>query len=126
MIEGIWWLVILLSVVALLWLVGYLRGAKDSARNVADNKNKNILGSQPATNDALQKTMLLIRKHFSDYQVSRKAKHLLISRQGKKIAMITIDKKLAVGQRILGGVLVINFHRVPSQKQLSADLQDIK
>lgn len=126
MIDGIWWLVILLSVVAVLWLFGYLRGAKGSGSKFAQSKGKQTSSKQRPANDALQKTMQLIKKQFPDYQVSRKAKHLLVMRHGKKIAMITMDKNLAIGQRILGEVPVINFHRTPSQKQLSTDLQGIE
>jgi len=49
---------------------------------------------------------------------------LLVSKQNKKIAMITIDKKIAEGQRRLGDVPVINYHRIPSRAQLTANLQD--
>jgi len=53
-----------------------------------------------------------------------KANHLLVSKQDKKIAMITIDKKIVEGQRRLGDVPVINYHRIPSRAQLTANLQD--
>uniref|UniRef100_UPI003568AB34 hypothetical protein n=1 Tax=Psychrobacter sp. TaxID=56811 RepID=UPI003568AB34 len=75
-------------------------------------------------NDALQKTSAILKQHFSDYRVTRKVNHLLISKQDKKIAMITIDKKIAEGQRRLGDVPVINYHRIPSRAQLTVNLQD--
>ncbi|KTF07049.1 hypothetical protein MGSAQ_001455, partial [marine sediment metagenome] len=56
--------------------------------------------------------------------VTRKAKHLLICKHNKKVAMITIDKKIAEGQRRLGEVPVINYHRVPSRAQLATHLQE--
>lgn len=115
MIDGIWWLVILISVVVGLWLLAKARGAK-AANNASDN--------QRSKNDALQKTAALLKKSFPEYRVSRKAKHLLISRQGKKIAMITIDKSLAAGERRLGEVPIINYHRVPSRDLLRAHLAD--
>ena len=77
------------------------------------------------TNDSLQKTLALLKQYFPDYRVTRKTNHLLLSQQDKKIAMITIDKKIAMGQRLLGEVPVINYHRVPSRAQLTANLQDI-
>lgn len=120
MIDGIWWLVILIAVVIGLWLLAKMRAPKAS--------DKHRLKSQSAKtplNDALQKTSELVKQHFPDHRVNRKANHLLISKQHKKIAMITIDKKLAVGQRRLGDVPVINYHRVPSRAQLTAHLQDV-
>ena len=118
MIDGMWWLVILFTVIAALWLLAKSRGAKmDTGRS---GKQSNQLPS----NDALQKTSVLFKQFFPDYQVTRKAKHLLISQQGKKIAMITIDKKIVEGKRRLGEVPVINYHRVPSRAQLATHLQE--
>lgn len=120
MIDGVWWLVILLAVVAALWLVAKTRGAK--ADETFDNKSPK--GAKKPSNDDLQKTAVLINNYFPDYRVNRKANHLVISEQNKKIAMITIDKKVAAGQRRLGDVPVINYHRVPNRAQLTANLQD--
>ena len=119
MIDGMWWLVILLAVVVGLWLL-----AKSRAPKVADKHSPKSTGMKTPINDALQKTSELVKQHFPDYRVNRKANHLLISKQDKKIAMITIDKKIAAGQRRLGDVPVINYHRVPSRAQLTANLQD--
>ncbi|MGO2340673.1 MAG: hypothetical protein ACTH5M_08775 [Psychrobacter sp.] len=118
MIDGIWWLVILFTIIAILWFVAKSRGAK------AGEKHKGTKSKNTAPNDALQKTSAILKQHFPDYQVTRKANHLLISKQGNKIAMMTIDKKLAIGQRRLGDVPVLNYHRVPSRAQLTANLQD--
>lgn len=120
MIDGIWWLVILLVVVTGLWLLAHKRGAKN------DSKNSNVKasGKKILANDALQKTAVMLKQYFPDYRVSRKGNHLLIIKQGKKLAMITIDKKLATGQRRLGDVPIINYHRIPSRAQLSANLQE--
>lgn len=120
MIDGIWWLVILFVVIAALWLLAKSRGAKAGEKH-GSTKSKNTI-----PNDALQKTSVILKQHFADYRVTRKANHLLISKNGKKVAMITIDKKIAEGQRRLGNVPVINYHRVPSRAQLTANLQDIK
>ena len=119
MIDGIWWLVILLAVVAALWLVAKSRAPKNVDPRNIKSKNKKT----PA-NDALQKTSVLIKQYFPVYRVTREANHLLVSKQNKKIAMITIDKKLATGQRRLGDVPIINYHRTPSRAQLSTNLQD--
>lgn len=119
MIDGIWWLVILLAVVAILWFVAHLRGAKV---NNANNKQKSTSAKLPP-NDALQKTAALIKRYFPDYHVTRRANHLLIAKLDKKIAMITIDRSMAVGQRRLGEVPIINYHRIPNREQLAANLQ---
>ncbi len=120
MIDGIWWLVILLAVVAGLWLVAHKRGAKNDSKKT----HTKIIGKKIPANDALQKTAVILKQYFPDYRVSRKGSHLLIIKQGKKIAVITIDKKLATGQRRLGDVPIINYHRIPSRTQLSANLQN--
>ena len=118
MIDGIWWLVILCAVIAVLWLVAKSRGAK------TDTKQGSGTLKDPAANDALQKTSALLKQAFPDYRVARKPNHLLVTKQGAKIAMITVDKKLPIGQRRLGEVPVINYHRVPSRAQLTANLQE--
>ena len=118
MIDGIWWLVILCAVIAMLWLVAKSRGAKTGTKQ-GSGTSKN-----PAANDVLHKTSASLKQDFPDYTITRKANHLLISKSGKKIAMITIDKKIVEGQRRLGEVPVINYHRVPSRAQLTANLQD--
>ena len=122
MIDGIWWLVILLSVVLGLWLLAKTRATK----SFINDKGQQTFIKQSPTNDALQKTLILIKKHFPNYQVSRKANHLSISHQGKKMAMITIDKRVATGQRLLGEVPVINYHRVPTQELLMINLREVK
>ena len=119
MIDGIWWLVILLVVIVALWLLAQSRGAKDDSK---DKKRASL--TKTPVNDALQKTLVSIKQYFPDYRVIRRGNHLLITRQDKKIAMITIDKNIAVGQRRLGEVPVINFHRAPSRTQLNKNLQD--
>ena len=163
MIDGIWWLVILLAVVVALWILAKARGGKGDGTNqgFAANKsgtkpsiNKPSFSKKPLSkqsmskqttskqtssnkntaktstslwtklfpNDALQKTAILLKDAFPEYQVVHKNKHLLLSKQGKKIAMITVDKKIAIGQRRLGDISVINYHRAPSRAQLVATL----
>ncbi|AOY43656.1 hypothetical protein AOT82_1277 [Psychrobacter sp. AntiMn-1] len=118
MIDGIWWLVILIAIIVILWLVAKSRGAKAGEKH-GSAKSKNTV-----PNDALQKTSALLKQYFPDYRVTRKAKHLLIYKHNKKVAMITIDKKIAEGKRRLGEVPVINYHRVPSRAQLATHLQE--
>ncbi|WP_299185474.1 hypothetical protein [uncultured Psychrobacter sp.] len=121
MIDGIWWLVILLAVIVALWLVAHLRSNTASSKN----ESRALADKKSLSNDSLQKTAMLLNKHFPNYQTSRRAKHLLIVKGDKKIAMITIDNSIAVGQRRLGEVPIINYHRVPSRAQLSTDLQEV-
>jgi len=118
MIDGIWWLVILFAVITILWFVAKSRGIK------AGEKHNGIKPKKRTSNDALHKTSAVLKRYFPDYNVARKVNHLLISKQGKKVAMITIDEKIAASQRRLGEVPVINYHRVPSRAQLTANLQD--
>lgn len=122
MIDGTWWLVILLAVVVALWLL-----AKSRTTETSDNdKNKLAASTKTPNNDALHKTLKLVKQHFPDYRVTRKGNHLLITKQGAKVAMITIDKKIAIGERRLGGVLIMNYHRVPSRSQLGINLKDVE
>ncbi len=118
MIDGIWWLVILIAIIVILWLVAKSRGAKAGEKH-GSAKSKNTV-----PNDALQKTSALLKRYFSEYTVMRKTNHLLVIKDGQKVAMITIDKKIVEGQRRLGEVPVINYHRLPSRAQLTANLQD--
>lgn len=119
MIDGIWWLVILFAVIAALWLLAKSRGVKVGETT----HNKSSKSVRKPINDDLQKTSVLIKQYFPDYRVTRKTNHLLLSKQDRKIAMITMDKKIASGQRLLGNVPVINYHRVPNRAQLAANLQ---
>ena len=115
MIDGTWWLVILVAIIIALWLVAKSR--------TSENNNSTEKGAIP-TNDALSKTLKLVKQYFPDYRARRKGNHLLLTKQGVKIAMITVDKKVAVGERRLGGVLIINYHRVPNRVQLDTNLKD--
>ena len=117
MIDGIWWLVILTAVIVGLWFFAKSR----APNNLDDTKSKD---KKKPINDALQKTAEIIKQHFPDYRVTRKGSHLLVTRQNIKIAMITIDPKLAASQRRLGDIPVINYQRVPSRAQLDANLQE--
>ncbi len=122
MIDGIWWLVILFVVIAALWLLAKSRGVKAGETSNSRHSKQ----TKTAANDGLQKTSALLKQYFPSYRVTRKANHLLLSQQDQKVAMITMDKKVAIGQRRLGSVPVINYHRVPSRAQLTANLQDMK
>ena len=122
MIDGIWWLVILFVVIAALWLLAKSRDVKAGETSYSGQSKQ----TKTTANDGLQKTSALLKQYFPNYRVTRKANHLLLSQQDQKVAMITMDKKVAIGQRRLGSVPVINYHRVPSRAQLTANLQDIK
>ena len=107
MIDGIWWLLIIVAVIAVLWLIASKRGVPTSDK-----------APKAKPNDALQKVAALIEKAFSHYQVTRRANHLLITKDSQKIVMITMDKKIPAGERRLGDVRVINYHRVPSEGEV--------
>ena len=117
MIDGIWWLVILTAVIVGLWFFAKSR----APNNLHDTKSRD---KKKPINDALQKTAERIKQYFPDYRVTRKGSHLLVTRQNIKIAMITIDPKLAASQRRLGDIPVINYQRVPSRAQLDANLRE--
>lgn len=140
MIDGIWWLVILILLIAGLWLIAKRRGgsAYDDPRNIYQSKadqskaNQNSSRQKPTRqnkvaasrpiNPELQKTARVIERHFSHVQVTQKPNHLLIYHENQKVAMITLDKKVAVGARSLGGIPVINYHKIPTSSQLRQDL----
>lgn len=126
MIDGIWWLVILFLVLGALWLLAHLRGKKIANRAVdKDTINQSDKKISPITsNPALKKTAELLRQHFPQYKVTLKSNHVSLSEYGQKIAMLTIDKKIAIGQRRLGDVMVINYHRPPTRAQLDAHLKN--
>ncbi len=121
MIDGIWWLVILLAIVIALWIVAKARDDQTES----NAKTVSTLNTDIATNDALQKTLKLAKQHLPDYRTTRNGQHLLLTKEGKKMAMITIDKKIAAGQRRLGEVAIINYHRVPNRAQLIANVQEV-
>ena len=135
MIDGMWWVVILLVVVGALWLLAHLRGDKNrshilnkdrdhKAKNNQKHPHKTFANTAP--NSALQKTAELLRQHFPKYLVTLINNHLSLSEQNKKIAMITIDKKIAIGERRLGEVMVINYHRAPNQAQLDRHFKTVQ
>lgn len=123
MIDGKWWLVILSAVIIALWLLAYSRGTKNGKKGNNARSGHQSSSQKAPPSDALQKTAIMLKQNFPDYKVTRRAKHLLISKRGKKVAVITIDKSIAVGQRRMGEVPIINYHKAPSHAQLSASLQ---
>ncbi|WP_261870552.1 hypothetical protein [Psychrobacter sp. JCM 18901] len=58
MIDGIWWLVILFAVIAVLWFVAKSRGAK------AGEKHNGAKSKNATPNDALQKNISDIKAAF--------------------------------------------------------------
>ncbi|WP_261863524.1 hypothetical protein [Psychrobacter sp. JCM 18900] len=58
MIDGIWWLVILFAVIAVLWFVAKSRGAK------VGEKHSGIKSKNATPNDALQKNISDIKTAF--------------------------------------------------------------
>lgn len=124
MIDGTWWLVILLVVIVALWLLAKSRGESDQQEAAHSLLAK--AAKKPLYKKGLQKTAALIKQDFPDYVPHCRKHHLLITKQDKKIAMITIDKSIEKGQRHLGNVPIINYHHTPSRTQLIASLQNIE
>ena len=102
--------------------MAYQTVSKQTPSDKSIAKTPTSLWTKLFSNNPLQRTADLIKLSFPEYQVVQKNKHLLLSKQGKKVAMITFDKKIAVGQRRLGEISVINYHHAPSRAQLIAML----
>ena len=96
MIDGMWWVVILVGVVGALWLLAHLRGDKSRSpilnkdrdhKTKSNQKHPHKTSANTAPNSALQKTAELLRQHFPKYHVTLKNNHLLLSKQNKKIEL---------------------------------------
>ena len=118
-INAIWWLLIILAVVAGLFFIALKRKPKSHADKQAKNKKP-----KPSIPKNLLKLSQFIQGNFPEYEVSTRSHHLLLVQQGKKIAMLTMDKQIEVGNRELGGVKVINLHQIPSKTQLKELIQE--
>ncbi|WP_230659161.1 hypothetical protein [Psychrobacter sp. I-STPA10] len=114
MVEGIWWLIIILVVTIGLFLLALKKKPLQS----------NVL--QPTKPPKkLVKLSEFIHRQFPEYEVNIRPQHLLLSNQGKKVAMLTMDNNLATGSRKLGEVMVINLHDIPNKVQLKELLSDV-
>lgn len=113
-ISAVWWLLILLAVVGGLFFIALKR--KPSAQEDKTKKDKPIA---PIPKHLLKYSQF-IQTNFPEYEVSVRAHHLLLAQQGKKVAMLTMDKQIDEGSRQLGEVKVVNVHTIPNKAQMAS------
>ena len=95
-----------------------------TAKNKPDlNTGKSTFNSKAgafgkASNAQLMKLKNQISKNFPDFNALMRDHHLVLERNAKKVALLTLDVNAALGRRRLGEVTVINFHQVPSVEEL--------
>ena len=66
-----------------------------------------------------------ISKNFPDFTALMREHHLVLERNAKKVALLTLDANAALGRRRLGEVTVINFHKLPSVEELRIELSGV-
>ena len=116
--NAVWWLLIVLAVVVGLFFIALKRKPQDHKP-----KNKKPV---PSIAKNLLKLSHFIKSNFPEYEVSTRNHHLLLAQQGKKLAMLTMDKRIEVGSRDLGGVKVINLHTIPTKTQMAEFLATVQ
>ncbi|WP_296204706.1 hypothetical protein [Psychrobacter sp. UBA3962] len=77
------------------------------------------------SNEQLLKLKNLISKNFPDITALMREHHLVLERNAKKVALLTLDVNAALGRRRLGEVTVINFHKLPSVEELRIELSGV-
>lgn len=109
---------------------------KGSKKKIALNKAKPNANSKPnfnskvgsfgkASNAQLLKLKKLISSNFPDFTALMREHHLVLERNAKKVALLTLDANAALGRRRLGEVTVINFHKLPSVEELRIELSGV-
>ena len=78
-----------------------------------------------ASNEQLLKLKNQISKNFPDFTALMREHHLVLERNAKKVALLTLDANAALGRRRLGEVTVINFHKLPSVEELIIELSGV-
>ena len=111
--SAIGWLLIVLAIVIGLFLIALKRKPENHSATHAKNKK-----TAPSIPKNLLKLSEFIKSNFPEYDVSARPHHLLLAQQGNKVAMLTMDKQIEVGSRELGGVKVINLHKIPTKAQM--------
>ncbi|WP_296404437.1 hypothetical protein [Psychrobacter sp.] len=102
--------------------------AKFNAKSNAQSKpmfNSQVSAFGKASNEQLLKLKNLISKNFPDFTALLREHHLVLERNAKKVALLTLDANTALGRRRLGEVTVINFHKVPSIEELRVELSGV-
>lgn len=130
MISGVWWLVGIVLFTAVLFVIALKRRPTQTARTGSSHvksrhlKNGANKRASPHPLEAFYAHVVKQLSH-SKYEVKLRQQHVLISDGERKVAMLTLDKKLHRGTRKLGEVLVVNFHRFPSQAQILAAIEAV-
>lgn len=78
-----------------------------------------------ASNEQLLKLKNQVITYFPDFTALMRENHLVIERNAKKVALLTLDANAAIGRRRLGEVTVINFHKLPSVEELRIELSAV-
>lgn len=140
MINALWWLLGIVLVTVLLFMLaltrkpqpvndlatkqrGGTRKAKPqhTVRPTSKQRGKHTQSSKAVPPDrAVQALYRHVCKQLAHtaYVVQLRQQHVLISQQGSKVAMLTMDKQLATGTRQLGEVIVINYNKLPDRMEL--------
>lgn len=96
--------------------------------NIASSKtkfNSKVGAFGKASNTQLLKLKNKISKNFPDFNALLREHHLVLERNAKKVALLTLDANAALGRRRLGEVTVINFHTLPSIEELRIELSGV-
>ncbi|PNK60154.1 hypothetical protein [Psychrobacter sp. FDAARGOS_221] len=141
MISGSVWLAIIGLAMLLLLAIGFVKkpnitGKSNQRKGKGKAKIKTTKADKPKFQSkagsfsgkpsqdmlSLQKR---ITKHFPDFSATARESHLILERNAKKVAMLTIDTNADLGRRRLGEVAVINFHSMPSVEELRVELSGV-
>lgn len=76
-------------------------------------------------NPQLAKLKKQVMQNFPDFTTLLRQQHLVLERNAKKVALLTLDANAALGRRRLGDVVVINFHQLPSVEELRIELSGL-
>lgn len=102
--------------------LGKGRNATDTAKPKFNSKPGAFSGKP---NRQISKLKERISKHFPDFTAIARENHLILERNARKVAMLTLDTNAALGRRRLGDVAVINFHQLPSVEELRIELSGV-
>lgn len=103
------------------------KGAKSKKvlNTAKPNFNSKVGSFGKASNTQLLKLKNQISKNFPDFNALMREHHLVLERNAKKVALLTLDVNAAIGRRRLGEVTVINFHQIPSVEELRIELSGV-
>lgn len=105
---------------------GQTQAAKQKDKQkTAKPKFRSKVGHFKQSNEQLMALEKRVTALFPELTATVKERHLVLERGTKKVAMLTLDPKAALGRRKLGDVEVINFHDVPSNEALKIELNGV-